>query len=84
MIAAATNSGTIEGTNILETSPYLVVPFEQLQDQLWHPLYFQTDGDSIQIEISLSDLQMKNTDIVYQPFELNAMILYTQPTSRRL
>ena len=68
----------------LETFPYALVPLEAVQDRLWHPVYFQADGQSIQISITLSDTQMRDPNIVSNPFELEGLVLYTQPTSSRL
>jgi hypothetical protein len=84
ILTDANNSGALMGTGILETSPYPVVPLEAVQDQLWHPIYLQTDGDSVQITIYMSDAQMLDDNISSSWFELNAMTLYTMKTSIRL
>jgi hypothetical protein len=86
MIQAGVASGSILGTNILETSPYdpLIYPFEQYQDLLHHPIYFQTSGEFIQIAMSFSLQQMLNPNVSLVGFELQGMTLYTQPTSSRL
>ena len=72
------------GTGILETHSLANVPLEALQDQLWHAVFFQTDGDSIQIRITMDITQMMAPEIALADFELNAMILYTRKTSTRL
>lgn len=84
MITEGTYSGAITGTGILSTAPYTLVSLEQMQDQLWHGLFFQTTGDSVQIYIHMSDTQMMDPNIAFSAFELHAMILYTQRTSARL
>jgi len=84
MIDEATATGSIMGTSILETSPYTLKPLEKVQDQLWHPVYFQTDGDSVQIKIYMNDDQMTTDAISSSWFELHAMVLYTRKTSTRL
>jgi hypothetical protein len=71
------------GTSILETTPYTLVPLETLQRLLWHAIYFQGEGDSVQIRISLSDEQMLTKAIVESDFTLEGLILYTQPTRVR-
>jgi hypothetical protein len=71
------------GNNILETTPYATVPLEQSQERLWHPIYFQSDGECIQLNIYMSYNQITNPDIAFADFELHAMVLYTQPTSDR-
>lgn len=78
------NSSTLMGTNVLETSPYATVPFEAVQNRLWHPVYFGSDGECIQLRLYLNDAMMKNISIALADFELDALILYTQPTTYRM
>lgn len=84
MIEQGINSGAIMGNNILETSPYALIPWETFQQTLWHPIYFQTDGEFIQIQIFLNEDQIIVPAIVYSDFTLQGMILYTMPTASRL
>jgi len=80
-------SGTaIMGTGILETTPYNPVfyPLEQAQTRLWHPLYFQSDGECIQLDIYLSDAQMADPNIAFSDFELEAMLLFVERTTSYL
>lgn len=84
MVNEADETGTIMGNNILETFPYLLYPFEQTQQRLWHPIYFQTDGECIQIRLYLSPEQIQNPGIALSDFQLEGMVLHTQPTSARL
>jgi hypothetical protein len=84
MLDDAYNSGALLGTGVLETRPLALVPLETVQDQLWHAVFLQTDGDSVQIIIKMSDDQMVDDNISSSGFELNAMILYTRKTSTRL
>lgn len=77
-------TNTLMGNGVLETSPYTTVPLEQLQTRLWHPIYFQTEGECIQIYIYLSDTQMRDTVIAFSDFQLEGMVLHTMPTSQRL
>lgn len=84
------DEGGVNGTNALmgngtlETSPYPSVPLESLQTRLWHPLYFQTDGECVQIFIYLTDTQIKDTIIAFSDFQLEGLVLHTMPTSQRL
>lgn len=84
------DEGGVNGTNalmgngILETSPYATVPLESLQTRLWHPLYFQTDGECVQILIYLSPDQMMDTITAFSDFQLEGMVLHTMPASQRL
>lgn len=84
MINEGTGTGTIMGTGILELYPYPVIPFEQVQTLLWHQVYFQTQGEAIQIRIYYNDAQMRNVPMAFSDFELEGMVLHTQATSSRL
>lgn len=84
MIAAGQGTGSIMGTGVLETSPYATVPLEAEQVRVWHPLYFQTDGECIQIYMYFTDAQITNPLISLVDFELDALTLYCNPTSSRL
>ena len=82
MITQAAASGAALGTSILETSPFALEPLEQQQDQLWHPVFLQSDGQTIQLRIYMSPAQMIIPQVSEATFELNAMVLYAQPISR--
>jgi hypothetical protein len=86
MVNEAISTGTIMGTNVLETYPYnpLLYPFEQVQDRLWHQVYFQGDGECIQIYIYLSPSQMTNSAIAWSDFQLEGIVIYTMSTADRL
>lgn len=86
-------NGSLPGSNVLETSPYALVPFEQVQDRLWHPVYFYAEGQCIQFNTFMTPIQMfnyvinTNGTIQYtanQDFQLHAMVIYAQPTSSRM
>jgi len=83
-INQARQSGTLIGTGVLETFPYPSVPSETGQDRLWHPVYFQGDAQCIQIVINMTDVQIRNPDISEEDIQIEAMTLYTMPTSSRL
>ena len=76
------NSTTIMGTNVLQTFPYATVPFEVNQTRLWHTIYFDTQGDCIQLHMYLPDAMMINLPIAWSDFELDAMLFYVQQTGR--
>lgn len=84
MLTEGTSTNTIMGTGVLETSPYdpTIYPFEQVQDRLWHSVYFQTTGNSVQIRIYMSDSQMRDPDTTWNPFTIEGLVLYTQPEGR--
>jgi len=84
MINGGVQSGAIMGNSVLETYPYSTIPLEAFQTLLWHPVYFQTQGQFVQFSLYLSAGQMVNPSIAFSDFELEGMILYTQPTNSRL
>lgn len=84
MIQAGNFTGSIMGNNILETFPYALYPLETQQELLWHPIYFQTQGQFIQLAMYFSADQMVNPNVSLSDFELQGMCLYTQPTTARL
>jgi hypothetical protein len=84
MVSAANATLSSLGNNVLETSPYTRVPLEQEQVRLWHPIYFQTQGEFIQINISMSPTQITTPVIAFSDFQIEGIILHTQPTSSRL
>jgi hypothetical protein len=79
-------TGANMSTGVLETRPYdpRYYPFESQQSRLWHPVYFNTDGQTVQIGISLSDAQLRNESIATSNFVLEGLVLHVQPTSYRL
>ena len=85
MLTEGTGTGTIMGNGILDMFPYtLFYPLEAAQTLLWHPVYFQTQGEAVQIYIYLSDAQMRSVPVAFSDFELQGLVLHTQPTSARL
>lgn len=86
-------TGTLIGTSVLDLCPYvasagppkvLVIPFEMAQSELWHTVYFQGDGQAVQLRIYLTDEQMLDPQISLAYFTLNAFMIYAQATSSRL
>ncbi len=59
------------------------IPFEKTAVRLWHPVYFQADGEVIQLQLVMNDEQMRSIKIRESDFELHAMCIYAQPTSQR-
>lgn len=84
MVEEAKNSDCILGQSILETEAYTTVPFEKTQVRLWHPIYFQTEGEFIQFLLQFSDDQITTPVIALSDFQLEGMIWHTMPTSSRL
>jgi len=84
LVTTGSTTGTLLGTAVLETTPYLTITYELLQSQLWHPIYIQAEGEYIQIRLYLNNDQMFDPNIAFDDFELNGMIIYAEPTSTRL
>ena len=78
MVPQGVISGSLIGTSILETSPYALNPLEQTQEQFWHRLYFQTLGETIQLNIYFSQSQTEDPEIAFADFTLNAMLFYAR------
>lgn len=93
VLSGSLSNGALPGGSILETSPYALVPFEQVQDRLWHPVYFYAEGQCVQFDIFMSPAQMFNYNVddsgtiqytALQDFQLHAMVIYAQPTTSRM
>ena len=76
-------TGTLVGTGVLETFPYPSVPFERDTTRVWHPVYFQGDGEVVQFQLTMSGAQMVDPTIRDQDFELHALMIYAEKTSSR-
>lgn len=77
-ISEATVSGSQLGTNVLETSPYVLKPIEEEADRFWHPVYFSADGEFAQIHIYHTDEQLLEGQS-YINFTLEGMLLHVSP-----
>lgn len=86
MIQGGVASGSIMGNSILETFPYdpNLYPLEQYQSLLWHPIFFQSSGEFIQVALYFSADQMINPNVSLSDFEMEGMVLHTDQTSDRL
>jgi len=83
-VTAGIGTGAIMGTSILETSPYPLITQEAFQERLWHPVYFQTDGECVQFEMYMTDIQMATPAISLSDFTLDGMLISATMTSDRL
>lgn len=79
-------TGALMGTSVLETFPYdaTLYPFEQQQDRLWHQVYFQSEGECIQLFIYMTFPQITNVAVAFSPFEIEGMCLHTLPVGERV
>jgi len=83
MVAGGQASGSLLGSSILETSPFTnLYPYEANATRLWHPLYFNAEGEVIQFLIELNDTQMLSTNVRRSDFQLHALAITASPTSR--
>ncbi len=78
------SGGALLGTSALQTSPYPTIPYEFSQERLWHPVYFQAEGEYVQFQITQNDDQMLDGVVRISDFQLHAIIATTTPTSQRL
>jgi hypothetical protein len=79
---AAMVNGSMLGSTTLSTHAYALVPLEASQSQVWHPVYLQAEGNSVQLRLYLSDDQMLMANVRESDFQLNMMIFYTQSSGR--
>lgn len=79
-----TLTGTLVGNGTLETSPYALYPLEHAQTRLWHPIYPFAEGECIQLNIYMTDAQLRNPDIALEDFVWHSAIYYATRTSSRL
>jgi hypothetical protein len=84
LLAGGQATGALVGTNVLETSPYALYPFESQQDRLWHSLYLQAEGETVQFSMYFSDAQMRDKNVSLVGFELHAFAVTAMSTSDRL
>jgi len=80
MLEEADASGTLMGTNILETRAYIGATLEETQRRLWHHIFTQVEGEYVQFRIYLSDEQLASKSISFTDLELNAFIIYAMRT----
>lgn len=74
MVTQSSATGTLIGTSVLETSPYTRVPFESTQNRIWHPIYLQAQGETVQLNMYFNDTMMLDPTVFMQPFTLHAML----------
>jgi hypothetical protein len=75
-------TGAQIATGTMETSPYDLYPYEQTQQQLWHSMYIQADGEFVQLRIYYDAQQILDPDTALVDFELNAIQFFAQPSAQ--
>jgi len=76
ILNAGDASGSLIGTNIIDTTPYDTL--ETTQDRFWHSAYLQASGATVQLHLYLSNKQMLDVDIKKSGFGLNALCVYAR------
>lgn len=82
MLVNGLNTGALLGTGVVTTYPYELIPFENGQSRLWHPIYPMANGECIQLRLYFNNEQMLDKDIAFSDWQLHAMTFYAMPTSR--
>jgi hypothetical protein len=88
LLTDSASNGVLLGSGTLDTFPYTTaespIPFEATATRLWHPVYFQADGECIQLQLKMNDAQMRSVAVRRSGFELHAMCFSAAATSFRL
>ncbi len=74
-------TGALLGTSVLSTVASPLNPLETTQTRFWHSVYFQAQGENIQLNMYLSPAQMLDRNISLSDFQLNAMLFHVTKTS---
>lgn len=83
--SSSTQAGALVSTSVLETTPYTLYPLEATQDRLWHPVYLNADGATIQLHIYMDpDVAVAAGTSVFTDFELHAMLFYAKASSMNI
>ena len=81
-------NNVILGTATLDTYGYTAsaapIPFEATASRIWHPVYFQAEGNVVQFHLTQNNVQMLSTAIRLCDFQLHAMAINAQPTTQRI
>lgn len=76
-------SNSILGTSILEMHRYTTEPlYVNYKKILWRTVYLQSSGSSMSIFMTYSDSHMFDRNISQSPFEIQAIMLYTDKVGR--
>lgn len=70
--------GALYGINEIETSP--LSTYEKTQDKIWRSTFPPVEGDTMQFELTLSDTQMTDVNIVESDLKIHAILIYAEET----
>ena len=82
---AGVNNGVSTGDNMLETSNTNYVafyPYELTAERVWRPVYFDAEGETIKLSITMTDDLMLDPHIRESKFEMHAMMFNARPSGR--
>lgn len=79
-----TPPGTFLGNNILFTKFEQLFGDQKNSTYTWHRFYVQTQGQFIQLNLKMSDEQMKDFKISSSGFSMQALLLYVEREGRLL
>jgi len=76
----STNS-SILGSNVILTRPEtpLYGPGQLVQSQIWHRMFPSAEGETFQIQLTLSDAQMSVLDLSESDITLHGMVFHFKP-----
>lgn len=69
-------NNAILGQGTLDTFPYALIPLEGTSSRVIHPVYFQADGEYVQLEIIMNDQQITKVVQITNP---DGSFSYTGP-----
>lgn len=68
------------GSNVVFTKPETLYATQQLaQEVIWHRQKYNVEGETFQIQITLSDAQLQDLDIVDEDIVLHGIIFHFEP-----
>jgi len=79
MVNQAQVSGMLLGSSVVAS--YAYKPFETSQTRVWHDLFMNAEGETIQLHLYMTDQQITNPDISLSDFTLHALNFYAEPTN---
>jgi hypothetical protein len=85
MAQSGVNNGVSTGDGMLETSNLNYVafyPYELTAERVWRPVYFDAEGETIKLSITMTDDLMLDPHVRESKFEMHAMMFNARPAGR--
>lgn len=70
------------GDNIILSRPETDIPYQVLQQKIWHRIFINTTCQNFQLKLSMDDVQMQDDAINTEDITMHAMVLYLTKNSR--